>query len=79
MDVLQELHQIFPALNLPHFSAALSDHGIATVDDVRYASNDLFVAIGIPAFVVDTFRDCTQRTAACVEGQAVSTPRYTLV
>jgi hypothetical protein len=79
IDVLQELHQIFPALDLPHFASALSDHGVATVDDVRYASNDLFVAIGMPAFILDTFNDGAFRMAACAEGCAVSAPRYLLV
>ena len=78
IDVLQELHQIFPTLDLPHMASALSDHGVATVDDVRYASNDLFVAISMPAFILDTFNDCALRIAACAEGHAVSTPQYFL-
>jgi hypothetical protein len=78
IDVLQELHQIFPTLDLLHFASALSDHGIATVDDVRNANNDLFVAIGMPAFILDTFNDCALRIAACAEGHAVSAPRHLL-
>jgi hypothetical protein len=79
IDVLEELHQIFPMLDLPQFALALSDRGVATVDDVRYASNDLFVNIGMPAFILDTFKDGALRIAACAEGQAVSAPRYLLI
>jgi hypothetical protein len=79
VDVLQELHQIFPTLDLPHFASALSDHGVATVYDVRYASNDLFVAIGMPAFILNIFKDGALRIAACAEGRAVSAPRYELI
>lgn len=78
VDVLQELHQIFPTLDLPQFASALSDQGVATVDDVRYTSNNIFVAIGMPAFILDVFNDGASRIAACAEGRAVSAPRHLL-
>jgi hypothetical protein len=33
-NVLQQLHETFPAYNLPQYGTALSDHGIVNVDDV---------------------------------------------
>jgi len=75
-DVLEELHRIIPTFDLPQYGLALSDHGVATVDDVRYASNDLFIAIGMPVTILDMFYDYATRMALCAEGFGVSQPRY---
>ena len=75
-DVLEELHRTFPAFNLPQYSLAFSNHGIATVDDARYMSKDLLIAIGIPTTILDVFYDHAARMALGAEGGAVSQPRY---
>lgn len=76
--ILDDLHKIVPALDLPQFNSTLSDHGIMTVNDVRCASNELFIAIRMPASILDIFIDCAGRMVLSAEGYGVSQPRYSM-
>jgi hypothetical protein len=75
-DVLEELHRIFPALDLPQYGLALSNHRIVTVDDIRSTSKDLLIDIGMPPTIFDIFYDCAMRSVLVAEGYGVSQPRY---
>lgn len=45
IDVLQEMDQTMPLLNMPQYEAALIEHGIAYVNAVVGISNQLFVDV----------------------------------
>ena len=75
-DALEILHRVISDFDLLQYSSALSNHCITTVDDIRYASDDLLAAIGMPEGIHDMFRDYAMRMALCAEGGGVSAPRY---
>lgn len=56
-DILEELDTRMPYLDMLQYEKTLLDHGIRTVDHVRSAENATFAAIGMPAGVLDMFRD----------------------
>ncbi|KAG1771527.1 hypothetical protein EDD22DRAFT_947961 [Suillus occidentalis] len=56
IDVLQEMDQTMPLLNMPQYEAALIEHGIAYVNAVVGISDQLFVdVIGMPIGVIRSF------------------------
>ncbi|KAG2749318.1 hypothetical protein P692DRAFT_20732641 [Suillus brevipes Sb2] len=62
IDVLQEMDQTMPLLNMPQYEAALIEHGIVYVNAVVGISDQLFVdVIGMPIGVIQSFFNVVRR------------------
>jgi hypothetical protein len=75
-DVVEELHKLYPNLDFPQYGLALAQHGIVNVNDIRYADDDLFIAIGMPPHILKMIRYRAMIKALLAEGCCISAPRY---